>query len=272
MSKKQLSVQVIKIKLVYLLLAFFAALLATIVSTPSYAIDTYLIIDGPGAGTILFTETNFNIVTSDLNPNTQANGNIGMAEPNIEDSGCSGEHYHGTLNNSEDPAPRRCGWGKVIRFSNTGNNDILLKISASLKKENLAYNDTFAIRLSSPRDEVIELLSLTPSTLEEAMQSLKETRDLVNSTARSGAISISTARAINHKLRCAFSADREARRNIKVILDAFLNPPRELPLSSTLSSLGGQFILKLNRTSREIDLAFECKNAAIEIMQREGLL
>ncbi len=85
---------------------------------------TYVIVDGPGAGTQLSTtvDPNTRKPTSAPKANgiTKAEGHIGGIGVG-EGMNCPGPlgHYHGTLRGQPDPAPEACGWGHVSVLSET---------------------------------------------------------------------------------------------------------------------------------------------------------
>ena len=75
----------------------------------------YIIVDGAGAGTALFTTADEPTLILEVNnPLTKANGHIGGIGEG-EGMNCPGPlgHFHGTLRNSKDPAEDMCGWGHV---------------------------------------------------------------------------------------------------------------------------------------------------------------
>lgn len=72
-------------------------------------LDTYVIIDGPNAGTVIFADGVS--VSSKNNPDTNANGFITEAMPVTPDAGCESQHYHGTLFGVGDTG--MCGHGKI---------------------------------------------------------------------------------------------------------------------------------------------------------------
>lgn len=72
---------------------------------------TWVITDGPGKGIQIHSKPNIpNVIEPDFNKTTNAIGSIENT-----DQGCEGplKHYHGELNEEDDPAPDMCGWGHV---------------------------------------------------------------------------------------------------------------------------------------------------------------
>ena len=89
---------------------------------PAATMDTFIIVDGPGAGTQLSAttdETGVKVVPED-NALTMGEGHIGGIGVG-EGMNCPGPlgHYHGTLKGQPDPAPDNCGWGHVAKSSDT---------------------------------------------------------------------------------------------------------------------------------------------------------
>ncbi|MBI3590811.1 MAG: hypothetical protein HY094_05465 [Candidatus Melainabacteria bacterium] len=53
--------------------------------------------------------------------------------------GCSKTHFHGILFNKKEPFPYKCGWGKVIKFSEASLN--LQNISTAINSEITTFKD-----------------------------------------------------------------------------------------------------------------------------------
>ncbi len=94
-------------------------------ATPLVTTTTYVIVDGPGAGTQLGSTidaiTGMVIVDAMAgNQITNADGHIGGIGVG-EGMNCPGPlgHYHGTLRGQPDPDPDKCGWGHVAAFNDT---------------------------------------------------------------------------------------------------------------------------------------------------------
>ena len=82
-------------------------------------IETYIIVDGAGAGTTIFaTKDEPTSILEANNPFTKANGHIGGIGTG-EGSNCPGPlgHFHGTLRSSSDPEEEKCGWGHAVLLS-----------------------------------------------------------------------------------------------------------------------------------------------------------
>ena len=85
---------------------------------------TYVIVDGPGAGTQLSTTVDPTsgkpTAAPGSNSLTKAEGHIGGIGVG-EGMNCPGPlgHYHGTLKGQPDPDPEKCGWGHVAVLSET---------------------------------------------------------------------------------------------------------------------------------------------------------
>ncbi len=91
-------------------------------------IETYIIVDGAGAGTAIFATKDDPTSISEINNSfTKANGHIGGIGEG-EGMNCPGPlgHFHGTLKGSNDPQEDMCGWGHVALSSqlSTGVNGI----------------------------------------------------------------------------------------------------------------------------------------------------
>ena len=92
--------------------------------------DHYLIIEGPGLGVLLDTQSGEFTVSKYL---FQAEGDIGGAAGDH----CNGAlHYHGTLFARPDPDPRACGWGRVTLVKSV--NDDLCHITKAIEAERVA--------------------------------------------------------------------------------------------------------------------------------------
>ena len=82
-------------------------------------IETYIIVDGAGAGTVIHaTADEPTSISPANNPITKANGHIGGIGVG-EGMNCPGPlgHFHGTLKDSKDPEEDMCGWGHVSPLS-----------------------------------------------------------------------------------------------------------------------------------------------------------
>ena len=102
--------------------------------------ETYVIVDGPGAGTQLSTTVDpasgKPTAAPGGNSTTKAEGHIGGIGVG-EGMNCPGPlgHYHGTLRGQPDPDPERCGWGHVDLLSGTStgamgiSNDYMKEVS-----------------------------------------------------------------------------------------------------------------------------------------------
>ena len=73
------------------------------------SLDTYVIIDPPNAGTVIFA--NGVSVSSNNNPDTGASGIITEAMPVTPEAGCSSQHFHGILFGIQDGG--MCGHGRI---------------------------------------------------------------------------------------------------------------------------------------------------------------
>ena len=99
---------------------------------------TFIIVDGPGAGTQLNTTTDSTTGMVNAGP---ADNSFTMAEGHVggigvgEGMNCPGPlgHYHGTLRGQSDPDPEKCGWGHVAELKDTSNG--VMDISGSVMKE-----------------------------------------------------------------------------------------------------------------------------------------
>lgn len=81
------------------------------IETPPEGSTTWIIADGPGKGIQIHSKPNIpNVIEPDFNKTTNAIGSI-----ENPDQGCEGplKHYHGELNEEDDPASDMCGWGHV---------------------------------------------------------------------------------------------------------------------------------------------------------------
>lgn len=73
------------------------------------SLDTYVIIDGPNAGTVIYADGVS--ISASNNPDTGASGIITEAMPVTPDAGCPSQHFHGTLFGVQDAG--MCGHGKI---------------------------------------------------------------------------------------------------------------------------------------------------------------
>lgn len=249
---------------------FLICFLNLVLSLACYSQDTYLIIEGPGAGTLLFTETNSSIVSHELNEETQAEGMIGQAEPlgidpvTGQETGCSKEHYHGTLFGRDDPRPPTCGWGKVTKISNTADEAIINNISRLLTEETQAHLDLQSISLLD-NELVLEAISGVSLLITRSLNTLPITRDKIREVSNNRNISRAQTNAVIRKLRCALTADREATRRISQI---------ESLLNSGVDVIDeGHRIFKMRGfVLRRLQAAIDCKLEAVEFLQEVGLL
>ena len=91
-------------------------------STDAPSLTEYVIVDGPGLGTVIKTSTDptTGMVTADSKNNvvTNASGHIGGIGVG-EGMNCPGPlgHFHGTIRGQADPDPANCGWGHVSEFN-----------------------------------------------------------------------------------------------------------------------------------------------------------
>ena len=91
--------------------------------------NIWIIIDGPGAGVQVQSDTlSGTNIPNNLNSTIQANGNI-----NPPSSDCAGDksYYNGTLYGQADPGG--CGWGHVVLYSDASSE--LQTITDALKNE-----------------------------------------------------------------------------------------------------------------------------------------
>ena len=142
-------------------------------AAPQPTITTYVIVDGPGAGTQLSTTTDATtgmvIAGPGNNSATNADGHIGGIGIG-EGMNCPGPlgHYHGTLMGQPDPDPEHCGWGHVAALSATSDgtmgisNDYMKEVSIInlIEKEPPDYDgaanaaDEAAMELSMVQDDI----------------------------------------------------------------------------------------------------------------------
>lgn len=135
--------------------------------------ETYVIVDGPGAGTQLSTTVDpasgKPTATASGNSTTKAEGHIGGIGVG-EGMNCPGPlgHYHGTLRSKPDPDPENCGWGHVDLLSSTStgamgiSNDYMKEVSIIdfIEKEPPDYDgaanaaDEAAMELSMLQDDI----------------------------------------------------------------------------------------------------------------------
>ncbi len=135
---------------------------------------TFVIVDGPGAGTQLgsTTDATTGMVIVDAmagNQITNADGHIGGIGVG-EGMNCPGPlgHYHGTLRGQPDPDPEKCGWGHVAALNDIseGTQEVSanymreVSIIQFIEKEPPDYNgaanaaDEAAMELSMLQDDI----------------------------------------------------------------------------------------------------------------------
>lgn len=251
---------------------FLICFLNLVFSLACYSQDTYIIIEGPGAGTLLFTETNSSIVPRELNEETQAGGMIGQAEPpgidpvTGQETGCSKEHYHGILFGENDPRPPTCGWGKVAKIPNTADEAILNNISRLLTEESQAHFDLRTISLLD-NEFVLEAISGVSLLITRSLNTLPITRDKIREVSNNQNISRAQTNAVIRKLRCALTADREAARRLNQI-ESLLNNGVDVSFIEDRQRISRmrEFVL------RRLQVAIDCKLEALELLQESGLL
>jgi len=143
-------------------------------AAPPATMTTFVIIDGPGAGTQLGStiDATTGMVIVDAmagNQITNADGHIGGIGVG-EGKNCPGPlgHYHGTLRGQPDPDPENCGWGHVAALNDTseGTKEVSanymreVSIIQFIEKEPPDYNgaanaaDDAAMEISMLQDDI----------------------------------------------------------------------------------------------------------------------
>ena len=247
-------------------------LLCIFLPLSSHSEDTYLLIEGKKLGTLLFTEDDSKIVPLEINPDTQAEGMIGQPEPIGADelgfeTGCEGEHYHGVIENANDPDSLRCGWGKVIKISDSADQVILSKISQLLGDENEAFFNLLFTSTNFENNEVGELVGGASFLITRSINTLTFLKDKIREIATSGSISRSQANNMIRKLRFAFLADREAIRRIRQI-DEIVTSNANL----TLAENGDLINRRATQARLRIQSATNSKFELIDLLREAGIL
>ena len=99
-------------KVFYMLVAGVFLTLQFILEAKSLDSNIWIIIDGPGVGIQVLSDTvGGTNIPSGENMAIQASGSI-----NPPDSNCIGNHYNGSFYGQGDPAPVGCGWGQVVSY------------------------------------------------------------------------------------------------------------------------------------------------------------
>lgn len=256
-------------KLLQKLIIFLVCLFLAI---PAFAdelnFDAYAITEDEQRGTILFTEKDSKVVSPSLNPGTNASGTISQPEPLTlpprEETGCTEEHYHGTLFNEEDPNPKKCGWGRVKKIKNPSNININL-VSFTIKAIDrltlLFSNFSGGFIGFSNNPEAEEAANLTFSIddlkefLEEKIKLIDERLDSINDARDNKEISSVTVKKFFSSLGCAQRTAKDVIRRIKKLKERIL-------AGEDLSSPEDREALK--RIGRRIDTIRNCLRTAQE--------
>ena len=247
-------------------------LFLTLLNISCLANNTYILIEGKKPGTLLFTEDDSTIVPLEINPDTQAEGMIGQPEPIGADelgfeTGCEGEHYHGVLENADDPDSLRCGWGKVIKISDSANEIVLRKISQSLGDENEAFFNLLFTSTNFDQNEIGELVGGASFLITRSINTLTFLRDKIREIATGGSINRSQANNMIRKLRFAFLADREATRRIRQI-NEIVNSNVNLTLAENMDLINR----RATQARLRIQSATNSKFELIDLLREAGIL
>lgn len=259
-----------KIIEVFILLLSLLTFLTTTTFADEENTDAYVIIEGKNIGTVLFTEKDSSIVSPVLNPVPNATGMIGGPEPVDEDeeTGCNGDHYHGTLFDEGDPSPTSCGWGRVKKINNPTSININLAsftVKAigrlSLLRSNLEGDFKDFSSSSEPEDgaDLTSSLDELNDFLQEKIGLIEERLDSIKDALDNKEISSVTAKKLSSSLGCAQRTAKDVIRRIKKFKE-------KVSAGGTLNSSEDQ--KAIDRMFKRIDTIRRCleeaKNVAIE--------
>lgn len=237
------------------------------VNSDEQNLDAYVIIEGENIGTVLFTEKDSKVVNPSLNPIPTASGMIGLPEPTDEEdeTGCNGNHYHGTLFNEEDPDSKRCGWGRVTKIKNpTALNINLASFTVKainrllLLKSSLEGNFTDFNRDTSPEAAADLTISLDEMNdfLDEKINLIEERLNAVTDARNNNEISSIVAKKFISSLGCA-------QRTAKDVIRRIRNFNKRVQAGEKLDSAADQ--RAINRMLKRINTIRECLTSAQEI-------
>lgn len=191
-----------KVTLGIVLIALFLCLANTAYAQQdSLAEDTYVLIDGPGAGTKIFTIADTTSVTPDRNQITMAEGHFSGTDMN-----CDAMHYHGTLFGAPDPDPERCGWGKdmLLRDETEEDVDPINLISNAVESEQII------VSFLEIAPDGIEKRLIDPH-LNDAANNLDELIETINNLVNEGRAKRRTASRISRLIKKIKKLDQDAR-------------------------------------------------------------
>ncbi len=181
-------------------------------------IITYIIVDGPGAGTQIFQESGTGTsIIKDSNPITEAEGIINFPNKKI----CPGPlaRFNGRLFGLRDPNLLMCGWGHVILINDSSNelksiSSIIMKelsIKQSVNQE--GSNITLILNDLTNTIEDIEDLQNTITLMSSIKTSKANTETILNKLQESISNSKSAISVIKRLEK--FNLPREKKKNIK---------------------------------------------------------
>lgn len=125
------------------------------------------IVDGPGAATFIYTPQGSIVVSG--GPNREGTeGHISVA-----DTGCTSEHYHGTIEGKPDPRPTGCGWGHVAKREDVS--AAVLDVTLAIESEQKALDE---LNAEPPDfDHANDSCAASNFTLQQAVKELDKAAD-----------------------------------------------------------------------------------------------